>query len=137
MGYLWPNEMQGDFLQNYPDQGVKVTMLNLLRYRATADYSRHPDEKPCSGREAYRRYSQLAFPCVEEVGGQLLYSGKTEMSLIGPVDERWDAILLVQYPSLAAFREMSFSKKYRSVAYHRTAALEDSRLIPIFGGRLA
>ena len=134
MGHLWPNNEQWEFIRNYPDQTAKVVMLNLLKFRPTADYSDHPDETPCSGEEAYQRYSALASPCVESVGGRLVYSGKSEAPVIGPVDEKWDKVLLVEYPSIAAFQEMGFSDEYRSVAYHRTAALEDSRLIPIIGG---
>ncbi len=65
-----------------------------------------------------------------------MYSGKSEAAVIGPVDEKWDEVLLVEYPSIAAFQEMGFSDEYRSVTYHRTAALEDSRLIPIIGRRI-
>ena len=69
MRHLWPNDEQWEFLRNYPDQTAKVVMLNLLKFRATADYSDHPDETTCSGEEAYQRYSPLALPCVESVGG--------------------------------------------------------------------
>ena len=132
MGHLWPNDEQWEFLRNYPDQSAKIVMLNLLKYRAMAYYSDHRDEIPCSGEEAYQRYAALALPCVESVGGRIVYSGKSGASVIGPVDEKWDEIIVVEYPSIAAFQEMAFSDEYRSVAYHRAAALEDSRLIPIF-----
>ena len=55
------------------------------------------------------------------------------MPVIGPVEERWDEVLLVEYPSVKAFLEMVNSDAYQSIVYHRTAALKDSRLIPIIG----
>ena len=130
MGHIWPDD-QWEFLQNYSDQNAKVTMLNLLLYREFADYSENPDEIPCSGEEAFVRYVNLAGPCVESCGGRVVFYGKAEETIIGPVKERWDLVVLVEYPSIKAFLEMINSDKYQAVAYHRTAALKDSRLIPI------
>jgi hypothetical protein len=47
-------------------------------------------------------------------------------TLIGPGDEEWDEILLVEYPSKAAFFEMTGDPDYpREI---RGGALADSRL---------
>jgi len=62
-----------------------------------------------------------------------LFLGKAAAPVIGPVEERWDEVLLVEYPSLKAFIEMVNSDAYQLIVYHRTAALKDSRLIPIIG----
>ncbi|WP_375434851.1 hypothetical protein [uncultured Hymenobacter sp.] len=46
-----------------------VLMLNLVRYRAQADYGADSTEAPCSGREAYQDYIQafVAHNSMEEV----------------------------------------------------------------------
>ncbi len=132
MEYLWPDREQWNLLRDYPEQTATVTMLNLLRYRESADYSDYPGETPCAGREAYQRYAKQARLCVEEVGGRLLHWGKMAAPVIGPVDEVWDEMLLVEYPNIGAFLQMTLSEAYRAIAHHRTAALQDSRLIPIF-----
>lgn len=46
-------------------------MLNLLRYRAQADYGAHSTKAPRSGREAYQDYIQafLAHNSLAEVQG--------------------------------------------------------------------
>ncbi len=49
--------------------------------------------------------------------------------LLGPTTERWDDALLVQYPSKQAFLRMIGDPDYQAITVHRTAALEDSRLI--------
>ena len=49
--------------------------------------------------------------------------------MIGPSDEAWDEVLLVQYPSRKAFLTMAGNPEYLACTVHRTAALADSRLI--------
>ena len=40
-------------------------------------------------------------------------------------------VILVRYPSAAAFIELATDRGYLATMGHRTAALEDSRLVPI------
>lgn len=129
MAYLWPGDDQLENLQSLP-QDRPVTMLNLLKFREQADYSGHPSEPPCTGREAYRRYAEKAVALVEKHGGRIVFSGAAGASVIGPDDENWDDALLVEYPDPGAFFEMATSAEYQAFAYHRAAALLDSRLIP-------
>ena len=49
--------------------------------------------------------------------------------LIGPQDKDWHLAVLVRYPSAGAFLDMTTSEEYLTIVAHRTAALEDSRLI--------
>lgn len=100
-------------------------MLNMLR----ADYGGRAGEAPCSGREAYGRYSEAAFPIVVELQGKPVWMSTVEHVFIGPEHERWDDIIVVQWPTLAAFQELMQRSDYQAIAYHRDAALEDSRLI--------
>lgn len=51
--------------------------------------------------------------------------------LIGPEHKTWDRMLLVRYPDLESFLQMSQSPDYHAIGGHRTAALADSRLLPI------
>jgi uncharacterized protein (DUF1330 family) len=110
-----------------------VVMLNLLRYREVADYSATPEldpGTPCSGREAYGRYSEAVLPLLAALGGGIEMFGPCHATLIGPEDEEWDDIVLARYPGVAAFVGMVTSPEYRAIAGHRTAALADSRLVP-------
>ncbi|MFW0786414.1 DUF1330 domain-containing protein [Gordonia sp. CPCC 206044] len=109
-----------------------VTMLNLLRFREVADYSDAVDltpEEPISGAEAYRVYSRAALPHLEKAGAEVVFHGDCGPTVIGPVDEQWDTMLLVRYPNPTAFRTMITSPDYQALARHRTAAVADSRLI--------
>ena len=110
-----------------------VVMLNLLRYRDVADYSRSPELAPdedITGEQAYQRYSEAVVPHLQKVGGELRYLGEARPNVIGPEGEAWDAVLLVRYPSRDAFASMALDPDYLAIAGHRTAALADSRLIP-------
>lgn len=107
-----------------------VIMINLLRYRARADYGERTDQMPCSGREAYyQRYAPGAMPYVNEIGAKVVWLGQVLAGVIGPPDERWDDALLVEYPSFGALQALFANPAYQAVVFHRTAALEDSRLI--------
>ena len=112
----------------------KVVMLNLLRFRATADYSSTPElapATPITGEAAYRLYMQHTLPHLEKSGGRLLFYGRGGDFLVGPGTERWDAAMLVEQSSTAAFLAFATNTGYLAGIGHRTAALEDSRLLPL------
>jgi hypothetical protein len=111
-----------------------VVMLNLLRFRAVADYSATPDltpATPITGEAAYRIYMEHTLPFLWKSGGEILFHGRGGDFLIGPSDERWDAVLLIRQASVAAFLAFASDQEYLSGIGHRTAALEDSRLLPL------
>ncbi|MCW8126177.1 DUF1330 domain-containing protein [Microbulbifer halophilus] len=122
-----PNPDRFAELQEELPQGQPVVMLNLLRFREQADYKN--GEPACSGREAYRRYGEKAVAHLQGVGAKLVWHGNAKASVIAPPDEQWDEILLVRYPSVEKFVEMVTDPDYRELAKHRTAALEDARLV--------
>jgi uncharacterized protein (DUF1330 family) len=117
MSAIRPNPEQIKALMQAPDDGP-VVMLNLLKFkeRAAGDAG--------SGGEAYRRYGDAAVRMIEERGGKVLWTGKAEQVLIGDPTQDWDAVLLVQYPSRAAFIEMTSTKEYDEAHEHRAAGLE-------------
>ncbi|MDF2447191.1 MAG: hypothetical protein K0S46_2427 [Moraxellaceae bacterium] len=108
-------------------QDTPIVMLNLLRFRDTALYKGVPADY--SGREAYRRYSEVALQQLAKIGAAVLYLGDVKGALIAPPDEAWDEVLLVRYPSIQAFMGMLADADYRASTKHRTAALDDARLI--------
>jgi len=121
-------ESTADALSGVPD-GQPLVMINLLRYREAAAYPAGFDAAPCSGSEAYRRYGQAAIRFITAVGGQVIWQGSAKAVLIGPAGEQWHKALLVRYPSKQAFLRMVADPDYQAITVHRSAALEDSRLI--------
>ena len=107
--------------------GVPVVMLNLLKFR---DKARYADQAlDLSGKQAYGIYSKHAFEHVTANGGEVIFWGEAYAAIIAPEGEEWDEMLLVQYPSIEKFVEMVMSPEYKKIAVHRTAALENARLI--------
>lgn len=118
----------------------EVVMLNLLRFRDVADYSANPElmpDEPISGAEAYQKYIDHTLPFLKESGGDLLFLGKGGRYLIGPPEEQWDLVVLVRQNSLSDFSAFSSNKGYLAGMGHRTAALEDSRLLPLVASKTA
>jgi uncharacterized protein (DUF1330 family) len=108
------------------DREGPIHMLNLVRLRERADY---PDGRAATGAEAYAAYARESKSVFSRLGGVIVWSGKFELMLIGPAEERWDRCFIAQYPSVAAFVEMIRDPVYREAVKHRQAAVEDSRLI--------
>ena len=131
--YLDPTDEQGRQFFGRPVEGP-VVMLNLLRFRAAADYSASPElapAEPMTGEQAYRLYMEHTMPFLAGSGGELLFYGVGSAFLIGPSEERWDAVMLVRQSSQQAFLAFASNPAYLAGIGHRTAALEDSRLMPL------
>ncbi len=64
------------------------------------------------------------------VGATIRYGGTAPAMIIGNGEQPWwDAILIVEYPSPAAFVDMVTTEEYAKVHEHRAAALERGDLI--------
>ncbi len=131
--YLEPSQRAG---QNFVQRGIdgSLLMLNLLRFREVADYSANPDlapDAPISGAAAFNRYIEHTLPFLRESGGDLMFLGAGGAFLIGPEDERWDLAMLVRQSSVQSFLAFASHRDYLVGLGHRTAAIEDSRLLPM------
>lgn len=111
-------------LAQSPETGPFV-MLNQLQFRAEG------------GVDAYARYAEAVSPMLERIGARVVYQGRMAELLVG--HERWDAILLVRYPSRQAFLQMIASPEYQAAHSNREIALERAVLYasdPQSGNRL-
>jgi uncharacterized protein (DUF1330 family) len=81
-----------------------VVMINLLQFRAEG------------GRENYLRYTQEVAPHLQRVGRAVRYVGGAPSVVIGDGEKPWwDAIIVVEYPSPAAFLDMVSNQEYLKV----------------------
>ena len=95
-----------------------VHMINLLQF------------KPNGGLASYERYAEEVQPHLDRVGGRVVAMSATRQVVIGAYElPWWDAILTVEYPSIAAFLDMVMSEGYEAIAHHRTNALRQAELI--------
>jgi uncharacterized protein (DUF1330 family) len=123
--YIDPERDQFDAFKALP-RDKPIMMLNLLRFRETADYE---DRREASGAEAYANYGRESAPIFRRVGGEIIWRGRPDVMLIGPKDKHWDLIFVARYPTADAFLEMVTDPDYQIAVKHRQAAVLDSRLI--------
>jgi len=129
-GAIDPTRDQFDAFKALP-RDTPIQMLNLIRLKPLADYpAGHPQHgKGLTGLDAYRAYGRTSAAIFAQVGGRQVWAGRPDVVVTGPLDERWDLAFIAEYPSAAAFLAMVTDADYREHVKHRTAAVEDSRLI--------
>ena len=99
-----------------------VMMVNLLKFRDKAAY---PDGRDAhiSGAEAYGRYAREMKKLVEGSGGRFVFGAQVENLLLGEVEELWDQVGIVEYPSAKALIEISMTPEFQAIEVHREAGL--------------
>lgn len=114
-------------LETISHQGP-VDVLNQLKFRETAKY---PDEMAlpaCSGKEAFRRYSESLPPVLAKIGGSVkIWHGRVLAELAPGHGESWDVMLVFQFQSVDALIRLFNDPDFHSVHVHRAAAIEHSR----------
>ena len=131
--YLEPTQENGRALFMRGIVGP-VLMLNLIRLREIADYSASRELaplSPISGAEAFDRYIKHTLPYLKDSGGEMLLLARGGTFFIGPEHERWDVAMIVRQSSVESFVAFASNAEYLAGLGHRTAAIEDSRLLPL------
>ena len=105
---LLPDQATLAALAKHADDGP-VVMLNLLEY---AD----------DGGAAYAEYGRNTLPMIVERGGRILYAGDPLTDT--PEGGHWDRVILVYYPSRAAFLDMLAAPQYQVGLPARSAGLK-------------
>lgn len=131
MDFIDPTKEQFAAFKDLPRDHT-VHMLNLVRLRSHAVYA---DGRVATGADAYQAYGRESRPIFQRVGGHIHWIGRFELTVIGPVSERWDLVFIAEYPNADAFVEMLRDPVYREAVKHRQAAVADSRLIRIAPGK--
>jgi uncharacterized protein (DUF1330 family) len=121
---------KGEQLTEAVAKGVNtpIVMLNLLKFKDKAVYKdgRHDS---ATGREAYDRYGADMLKFVKDHGGRVLFVGQVKSLVIGDVEDMWDAVALVEYPSSEAFVKIAMSPEVAKFGVHREAGLAGQLLI--------
>lgn len=129
MGAITPTENQINRLMAMDDTEGPVMMVNMLRFRETADYSHHPEQTACTGKEAYQRYGDAVFPILADLGAKPVWMSDVATTFIAPEDEEWDQFIIVQWNTVADFKALMTNEAYHKISFHRDAATSDTRLI--------
>jgi len=113
-------QMEG-FLE--PGQEGPIYMVNLLKFRESATYEDGRDSD-LTGAEAYAIYGRAVAELVRDLGGTMVFSGTVSRLMLGEVEDLWDQVAIVMYPSRAAMLDMVVSAAYGDIAVHRDAGLQ-------------
>lgn len=129
-GFVDPGRAQFDAFKAL-DRDHPIDMLNLVRVRETAAY---PKGHACAdqgltGAAAYALYGRDSGPVFADLGGQIIWRGSFQSTLIGPEHEAWDHVFVARYPTAHAFLAMVTDARYQQAVIHRQAAVQTSRLI--------
>lgn len=111
-----------DFMKNYPSD-TPLVMLNILKFKETATGGEE------SGKSAYNRYGKRVHPLMVKHGGEVLWAGTPQKTIIGDLENQPDRILLVKWPSKEAFIAFTTSEEYQPIGKDREMALEYGALI--------
>lgn len=110
-------------IANYP-KDQRVVMINILRYKTKTGNDAE------TGEMAYARYGQNVLPFMKKVGARLLWRGDVNATVIGEETGQPQVVLLVEYPSIQNFIDMTTDPAYLEAAKDRTLGLE-------YGGLMA
>jgi len=91
---------------------------NVLKFRQKTEAGNE------TGIEAYMRYGLNALPFIKKHGAQLIWRGQVKSTLIGDDQDQAHVVLLVRYPALQNFIEMTSDPEYVKISKDRTIALE-------------
>jgi uncharacterized protein (DUF1330 family) len=119
MASIEPNSaQQTTLIEAAVNNPEPVVMINLLQFG--------PD-----GAASYQRYAKEVQPYLDSVDATVVYAGDASHVVAGDIDRTWwDAIVVVRYPSRAAFLSMVTNPGYHEDAHvHRAAALDGTHLV--------
>lgn len=128
--YIDPERTQFDAFKAL-DRDAQLDMVNLVKLRDKANYPGDHElaRDGLTGAEAYALYGKHSGSVFARVGGQIVWRGQFDLTLIGPREEAWDVAFIARYPTAHAFLEMISDPVYQQAVVHRQAGVETSRLI--------
>ena len=117
-------------LQALVDRGIKgpVAMVHLLRFRDRAAYA-DGRESDLTGAQAYALYRERLVEQVTAAGGRLVFRGAVRHLVLGQVEEPWDAVMVLEFPSAQTFVDVISAPQTAEWGTHRRAGLEGQLLI--------
>lgn len=103
-----------------PELDGPALMVNLMKYRATADYGYESQER-VTGREADDRYAPV--DVLRDIGARIVFVGDVESEAGGP-DPAWDRVAIVKYATRRSFIEMQARRDFKERKVHKDAGME-------------
>ena len=103
-------------------EDVPFLAVNLIKFKEKAEYA-DGREADLTGRDAYAIYSDEVLGHLAKVGAKPIFGGEVNRLILGEVEELWDIVAVVRYPSRKAMFKMATSDEYIESEKHRKAGL--------------
>ena len=114
-----PVDLNDEFVRSLPDAGQSSWSTSYGSVNSLATVTAAAGTRT-------RRYSKADIPLLKRVGGTILWAGHVEGTAVGDLGAgRWDWVVVVWYPSRAAFMAMMTSPEYAIANIDRENAIED------------
>ena len=94
--YPSKDQMRG-FFETATDN-EPIYMVNLLKFKDKAEY-KDGRKTELTGREAYKIYAEFVKKHLQNIGGDLILHTDVTRMAVGQVEELWDAVAIVKWPS--------------------------------------
>lgn len=113
------------------DDGREFYMVNLIRYRAQAQYPPGYDF-PGNALDADLRYGRAIMPYLLGRGGMPVFLGDVQGRFLHEAgDQDWHRVAIVRYRSRRDLLEMVAALAGRNVAVHKWASIEKTQVFPV------
>lgn len=113
------------------DDGNEFFMVNLIRYRAQAQYPPGYDF-PGNALDADLRYGRAIMPFLLRRGGVPVFVGEVQGRFLAEAgDADWQRVVVVRYRSRRDLLEMVAALAGRDVAVHKWASIERTQVFPV------
>jgi hypothetical protein len=107
-----------------PAEDGPIWMVNLMKYRAVADYADSAsDSEPISGLAADDRYAPVGV--LAEIGAEVAFLGTVEHQFLNP-EPLWDRVGVVRYPTRRSFIDMQRRDDFKQQHAHKDAGMEQT-----------
>jgi len=129
--YVNPDRANFDLYKSLP-RDQPVHLLNMIRYRENADYPAGHELAGAdwTGGQAFAEYLRRLMPLLGRLGAGMVWEGRFECVITGPATFEWDRVFVMGFPAAATFLALVSDPAYKAdVVPHRTAAVQDSRLV--------
>lgn len=100
-----------------------VFMVNLLKFKDRAEYE-DGRKTALSGAEAYSLYFEGVRALLPTHDAEVVFEGDVGFLAIGQVENLWDSVVIIRYPSRGELTRMGMSSQYQEHFVHRLAGLE-------------
>lgn len=105
-----------------PADDGPIWMVNLMSYRAKADYA-DGREAEYSGKEADDRYAPLG--PLKAIGAQPVFLADVDTQFLNDTP-KWDRVGIVKYPTRRAFIEMQSRPDFQELHHHKEAGMAET-----------